>query len=449
MAISMSDKAYRLIAVGRIPASTRDSMGDSLGSLSGLALAPGSWRGAGGSYSGTLISLPDRGFNIPEKGRFSDYASRLHRIRFDLRDDKVELVLTNSSYLRDANGALMTGIDPQNHFVEQLGARVPSPKKGLGAGRLSMDCEGLAIASDGRIFVSDEFSCNILCCSPQGEVIGIIAPPDAFTPYVKSEICYSSRDGVRVKRGRMPNDGFEGLSLSPDGRLLFALLQSPLAQDREGPQKSWRYTRLLVYDVSGKELPRSPIAHYVVELPLYVDDHAAETLKAAEANEIVALGHDRILILARDGRGFGAKESNRDKQIAFKQVMLGSLKGATNLAKSKFERKPKSVAPDGDLDGSIEPIRLSPFLDIADEAELNRVRLSTKANRRGLQLLSAKWESLVLSPTLDASRPNERLLFVGNDNDFRTRNGVMPDGRYDGEIDHDSMILIYRITLPR
>jgi hypothetical protein len=53
-----------------------------------------------------------------------------------------------------------------------------------------------------------------------------------------------------------------------------------------------------------------------------------------------------------------------------------------------------------------------------------------------------------LSPALDAKRPRERLLFVGNDNDFRTRTGFMPDGAYDGGIEHDNLVLVYRVTLP-
>ena len=111
-----------------------------------------------------------------------------------------------------------------------------------------MDSEGLAVADDGRLFISDEFACNIYRCSSGGLFDGIIPAPDAFVPYAKSDICFSSEDDVHVQRGRMANDGFEGLSLSPDGTQLYAMLQSPLAQDREGPAKSWRYTRLLVFD---------------------------------------------------------------------------------------------------------------------------------------------------------------------------------------------------------
>ncbi len=438
-----SDKPYRLIALGRIPAATRDLMGDTLGSFSGLALEPGSWAAKGDSVSGVLLALPDRGFNVPEEGKFSDYASRVHRIAFALKDGTLSLSLAGTQYLRDGNGALTTGIDPQEHWIKHLGTRVPSPKSGAGAGCISMDSEGLAVTADGRLFVSDEFACAIYCFSRDAQMNGVIAPPDAFVPHVDGTVCFSSADGTEVERGRMTNDGFEGLSLSPDGRKLYALLQSPLRQDRDGPRESWRYTRLLAFDVAGKELPTKPVAHYVVELPLYCDRQ-----QSAEVNEIVMLDGTRVLILARDNRGFGAKERHRGKPIAFKQVMIGSLVGATNLAGSKFEHKAKPVAPDGELEPDIVAVKLTPFLDIADQTELNRVGLSARAAERGHQLLSAKWESLVLSPVLNAKRPRERLLFVGNDNDFRTRSGFMPDGAYDGGFEHDNMVLAYRVTLP-
>jgi hypothetical protein len=251
---------------------------------------------------------------------------------------------------------------------------------------------------------------------------------------------------LKLDQGRAPNDGFEGLSLSPDGRELYALLQSPLAQDRKGGESD-RYTRLLVHDVAEGRKPKTPKHHFVVELPLF--EIAGEKKRtAAEVNDVVALGRGRVLILAREGFGFGAKKRNRDMPISFKKVMIGLLDGASDLAGSKYERKAKSIMRNGELDRDIAPVTLAPFVDLADEAELNRFGLTAKAGKSKHQLLSAKWESIVLGPALDAARPNERLLFVGNDNDFRTRHGFMPEGMYDGEFDHDNMILVYRVTLP-
>jgi hypothetical protein len=76
------------------------------------------------------------------------------------------------------------------------------------------------------------------------------------------------------------------------------------------------------------------------------------------------------------------------------------------------------------------------------------VGLTARKGARGLQLISAKWESMTLSPPPDPRHPHERLLFVGNDNDFRTRHGFMPDGAYDDGDEHDNLVLVYRVTLP-
>ena len=69
MANEAAKKAYQMMALGRLPAATRDAMGDTLGSFSGMALEPGSWRARDGGASGVFVTLPDRGFNIPEKNR--------------------------------------------------------------------------------------------------------------------------------------------------------------------------------------------------------------------------------------------------------------------------------------------------------------------------------------------------------------------------------------------
>ncbi len=444
--VAKMQKPYRLIALGRLPAATRDAMGDTLGSLSAMALEPGSWRATKRGYSGVFVTLGDRGFNVPEEGRFSDFATRVHRIAFELKGAKLTLTPRDTRYVRDEKGGLTTGLDPGSGTTKQFGARLPSPEKGAAAGRLSIDSEGLALCADKRFFISDEFAANIYACAADGRMTGVITPPDAFVPSRKGTVCFSSRE-MRIDRGRAPNDGFEGLSLSPDGKTLLALLQAPLMQDRKGKLAWQRYTRLLVYDVSGRQLPRQPKAHYVVELPLFSEARGG-TAEPAEANEILALGGGKFLVLARESFGFGAKAHHKGRPIAFKQVLMGSLDGASNIAGMKYERKARSLLSGGALDKGLVPVRLRPFLNIADEAELNRVGLTTRARSWRYKQLSAKWESLVLSPPLDAKRPRERLLFVGNDNDFRTRKGFMPDGTYDGGIDHDNQVLVYRVTLP-
>src|SRR5262249_11916492 len=64
--------------------------------------------------------------------------------------------------------------------------------------------------------------------------------------------------------------------------------------------------------------------------------------------------------------------------------------------------------------------------------------------------LSEKWEGMTLVPALDPANPNDYFLFVTNDNDFITQNGYQAGAPYKDAsgLEVDTMILVYRITLP-
>jgi hypothetical protein len=64
--------------------------------------------------------------------------------------------------------------------------------------------------------------------------------------------------------------------------------------------------------------------------------------------------------------------------------------------------------------------------------------------------LSEKWEGMTLVPALDPDNPNDYFLFVSNDNDFITQHGYQADAAYrdPSGLEVDTMLLVYRITLP-
>jgi hypothetical protein len=57
---------------------------------------------------------------------------------------------------------------------------------------------------------------------------------------------------------------------------------------------------------------------------------------------------------------------------------------------------------------------------------------------------------MALVPALDPASPNDYFLFVTNDNDFITQNGYQAGMSYKDAsgLEVDTMILVYRITLP-
>src|SRR5690606_7733241 len=72
-----------LLAVATLPADTRDTLGDTLGSFSALSVESFAFA-LDGSFSAELLVLPDRGYNRPEDNFYSDYAARLHGLRLEL-----------------------------------------------------------------------------------------------------------------------------------------------------------------------------------------------------------------------------------------------------------------------------------------------------------------------------------------------------------------------------
>src|SRR5262249_18588811 len=66
-----------LVGVARVPSNATDKIGDTVSLGSGMTVAPGSWHmRRDGSYAGTFLMLPDRGWNT--QGTV-DYPGRFHR----------------------------------------------------------------------------------------------------------------------------------------------------------------------------------------------------------------------------------------------------------------------------------------------------------------------------------------------------------------------------------
>lgn len=431
-----------LVGAGSLPAGTVDFLGDTLGSFSSLQIALGSWKRMGDHYEGILWTLPDRGRNDPEARIFFDYAGRLHRFRisFAPNSGKVEIVPDGGLMLRDFGGQPFTGADPSDATVIQNGYVLPSPAAGPGKGKISLDAEALQFRADGSFYVGDEYTANVYYFGKDGRLKGIIVPPAAVTPRREGKHAFGSLNAPET--GRRNNQGAEGMSLSPDGRMLFVALQSALMQDTASGNGAGRTnTRVLVYDVSQTATPAQPVAHYVVQLPVYSSNgDGGAPDKTAAQSEIRALDDHSFLILSRDGAGLGAEG---DAPIVYKSILLVDVSAATNLAGTAYEGDAKSLLQDKSSTSLVKDIVPAQQVELVNM--LNPVQLQ----RFGLSLdgLSEKWEAMDLVSVLAADRPADYYLFVGNDNDFTARSCRMTNEACNSKIDNDNRILIYRLRL--
>jgi hypothetical protein len=163
----------------------------------------------------------------------------------------------------------------------------------------------------------------------------------------------------------------------------------------------------------------------------------------------VALDDHRFLLLARDSTGHGC---NCKSPEMVKEVLVVDTSGATNLAGTDYETGVKPIAPEKDgknvLDASITPAASQVLVNMLNTTQLRKFGMNIDNPNADDLTLGEKWEAMTLVPALDPSAPNDAFLFIGNDNDFLTRKGVMKGTNYDAGLTNDTMVLAYRLTLP-
>jgi hypothetical protein len=449
-----------LVGVGRLPADLRDKFGETFGSGSGMAVDAKSWTRTPAGYQGTFYMLPDRGYNI---GGTTDYRARLNKLTVTFtplvdpaavpvaeRQKSVTATLTDAIPLTDPAGEPLTGLDPAENGIRRAANGFPDLPQAPN-GRISIDAESLALLPDGGFLIGDEYGPYIYRFSPTGHLLAAIRPPEAFLPKRKGKDNFSSNNpgpGAQEpvppnpETGRQNNQGFEGLTLTPDGKFLVVVLQSATRQDGGDAPETRRYTRLLYYDLADLDRPRL-VREHVVPLPVF--DTADGKRRVAAQSELLALGETRFLLLCRDaGNGYGMDGATS----RYRTIELLDTAQATNIAGMPFDGT-VAVAPKGKLADGIVPATLTPFIDLNDNAQLSKFGLHNGVpNDRNN--LSEKWEGLALAPALDPANPNDYLLFITNDNDFITQNGYQVGAPYKDAsgADVDTMLLVYRITLP-
>jgi hypothetical protein len=449
-----------LVGAGRIAADLRDKFGETFGSGSSLAVDAGSWTRTADGYQGTFYVLPDRGWNTT--GTF-DYRARLNKLSIafkpreasaptiEARQRSVVATLTDTILLTDAAGGPLTGLDPSEGGIRRAANGFPDLPQAA-SGRASMDAESLVLLPAGGFFIGDEYGPYIYRFSAAGRMLAAIRPPEAFIPKRKGRDHFSSNnpgpgaaapDPGNPESGRQNNQGFEGLALTPDGRFLVAALQSATRQDGGTSQETRQYARLLYYDVSNLNLPRMT-REYVLPLPVF--DNAEGKKRIAAQSELLALDETRFLLLCRDsGNGYGMAGTTSH----YRKIELVDASQATNIAGSNYDGT-VPVAPGGKLADGIVPATLKPFIDLNDSLQLGKFGLRNgEPNDRNN--LSEKWEGMALVPALDPAFPRDFFLFVVNDNDFITQNGFQVGAAYKDPsgVELDTMILVYRVTLPQ
>jgi uncharacterized protein YhjY with autotransporter beta-barrel domain len=469
-----------MVGTVRLPADLHDFNGETLGSFSGLAFDLKTWRrAADGSYSGVLFTLPDRGPNNVGGFTTTDYAARLNKFSLILNpyagtasipsnQQQGQLTQQGGFLLRDQTGQVFTGRDPQNGVVVRDGISYPTPPAGdPGAGKIAIDSEAVAFLNNGNFYVGDEYGAAIYYFDATGKQIGAIQANPDLLPRVNGQVNFNGTNDsplVPGSTGRRSNQGMEGVSVSPDGKRLFAVLQSATLQDNPTNVAQRRNdTRVLVYDISANKTPTAPLAEYVLPLPVYNNSATGVGNASATAaqSEVLALNNTQFLVLSRDGNGRGT--NGNANAIAFKSILLVDTAGATNIAGTPFSTGTQPISTTAAANGSgalvagITPVQQVELVNMLNTAQLSKFGVNTKTNPSTQYTLSEKWEAMGLVPVLEEGKPHDFFLLIGNDNDFVSHDidaagvnnaNTALNSPTAGSGDNDNVLMVYRLTLP-
>jgi hypothetical protein len=219
--------------------------------------------------------------------------------------------------------------------------------------------------------------------------------------------------------GRANNQGLEALTASPDGKSLYAMLQSSTMQEGGKKSSNRRNTRLLQYKLKNNKAELQ--AEYVVQLPILA------TGKVAGQSEIHYISDTQFLVLARDGdAGHGQEES----ESKYRNADVIDISKATNIKSKKNDAFDGAVATSkGVLSSDVTPAVYCPWLSYNNNTQLNRFGVHN-GGAQDAGLLNEKWESFALAPvdgkfaTKGKGEGDEYYLISFSDNDFITQNGT-------------------------
>jgi hypothetical protein len=369
-----------LLAQGTIPGDATDLSGltgklsdgtpqNRLGAMgSGIA-----WTGDGDRY----VMIADRG---PKDGAVP-YRCRFHTFDIPVKAGEPLKPRLLSTTLLTAPGG--------KPFIGLATAFGDGAKDGL-----RLDPEGVRVARNGNLFVSDEYGPFVIEFDRDGKELRQLKVPDKFE--VAKPGASAEEERKNNKSGRQPNRGMEGLAISADGRKLYGIMQSVLMQDGDPDPKKGHVVgvNVRILEIDTKTGATREFV-YPLDDPKY------------GVNEILAISDVEFLVLERDNKA--------GKEAAFKKLFRIDISGASDV--SKVEKLPAKGLPDG-----VKAVTKKPFLDLLDPA----FGLAGKD-------LPEKFEGMAFGPDLPDGR---HLLLVTTDNDLEAKE---PTYFYAFAIDKDDL----------
>ena len=256
----------------------------------------------------------------------------------------------------------------------------------------SFDSEGFTKLPNGNFLVSDEYGPSIYEFKPDGSYVRAFTQPANVLPKTNGTPDFS---GTSLSTGRQDNRGYEGLTVSPDGKTAYAILQDPLTN--EGAQNQGTRSqnlRIVQFDVAtGQSTAQyiyqlESIASLNATLPSGATPYGATAQgRNIGVSSITALGNGKFLVIERDNRGYGITDPTASSITAApgeKRVYIIDINGATDV--SKLDLTGTSTLPAGTI-----PVSKSLFLDIQKALQQAGLPVPEKLEGPDARTASRQW----------------------------------------------------------
>lgn len=362
------DVQIDLIGVGKINGRVRDRTGLS------EKLEDGTPHNQFGGISGTdycpkseiYFGLSDRG----AKDGAVDYLCRFHELKIDIdphHEDPVKVKIVNSILIKNQSALPYPGASNAIYETPERARR--------------LDPEGIRIDSNQKIWISDEYGPYLMQFDREGNFVQELPVPNNLL--IKYPSPSSSEEDARNQTGRRSNRGMEGIALTPSGRFLVGIMQSPLLQDSYPSDKEKPIgfnARIICFDLEDGTTSQH----------VYRQERDKNKM-----HEILAIDEHRFLVIEQDG-----KPGAESKMKSIFQINMKKATDVSDVASLADKKLPKGI----------KPVKKKLFLDLLDD-------------RFGLaSTMPEKVEGLCFGPTLPDGR---KTLIVVTDNDFRSNEPTM------------------------
>lgn len=286
-------------------------------------------------------------------------------------------VVNSAIKIKDSSGNDITGLPLEPGQVGSTGEiALDMDLNNLGYDNNGLDSEGISVDKDGNFWICDEYGPFLVKLDSEGKVLEKYEPGDGLADVLKY---------------RIPNRGFEGLTITPSGKILVSM-QSVLNVEGE-TKSSALFTRIVEFDPETKE---SKMYAY----PVNTEDYNSP--QDCKIGDIYAVD-DNTILLIEQGKDKDGKMQNYIYKV--------DLSNATDITDVTYEGKELEYVKDKSLIEDVNFAEKDLLVDLRENGW-------TTEKAEGITML-----------------PDKKTIALINDNDFEIAVSATDENGNDVSID--------------